>query len=65
VQPENRDWLVAEAARARRSVPEVLDLLIEHARAKGLDTSSGQARETVAAMADLRGRGGRGKRGAA
>jgi hypothetical protein len=50
VQPENKDWLFAEAKRTRRSVPDIIDMLIEHARNRSLDLSSGQARETAEAM---------------
>lgn len=41
----NRDWLFAEASRSRRTVPDTLDMILDHARAKGLDLSAGQARE--------------------
>jgi hypothetical protein len=50
VKPENREWLEAEARRARRTIPELVDMLLDHARERNLDLSSGQARETAAAL---------------
>jgi hypothetical protein len=46
----NRDWLIAEAERTRRTVPDALDMILNYARTRGLDLTSGQARELAEAM---------------